>query len=419
MKMFWAWQADRPGKISRHFVREALEDAIARLKQPKNIEEPPEEARRNDLHLDHDTKGLSGSPEIAHEIFNKIGAAAVFVADMTPVGEGPPRTDKDGKPVASKPLMNPNVAIELGFALRALGPSKLLMILNEAYGDTAGLPFDIQHRRHPITYKLAEGASKAEIDKEKARLVAKLVEALELFIAAAPAEVPADAFLAAPAKVGQGIFFDDGEALGYHRQEKQNFVMPFRNIAWLRVIPKERHILAVELLRNSVARFGAFGPAGAYIMENAYGVAFLEQAGATWNIDNLSQYFRSGEVWGINADILRQGERPDGPWVLSLPLENLFITSLGLYLDFMAQIAKIGPPYKVEAGIEGIKGWKLVHNGVPVGAGGHGTMYENRVVHQAVLNATDPTTQHGFLMAFFEKLNANTGHPRPKGLYGR
>jgi hypothetical protein len=88
MKVFWAWPSDRPGKISRHFVREALEGAIERLKQPKDIEEPPEEARRNDLHLDHDTKGLSGSPEIAHEIFSKIAAAAVFVADMTPVGQG-------------------------------------------------------------------------------------------------------------------------------------------------------------------------------------------------------------------------------------------------------------------------------------------------------------------------------------------
>jgi hypothetical protein len=46
-------------------------------------------------------------------------------------------------------------------------------------------------------------------------------------------------------------------------------------------------------------------------------------------------------------------------------------------------------------------------------------MYEDRVVHQAVLNMTDPATQYGFLMTFFKKLNASTGHPRPKGLYGR
>jgi hypothetical protein len=53
MKVFWAWQADLPGKIARHFVREALEEAIDELKQPRDIEEPPEESRRNDLHLDH------------------------------------------------------------------------------------------------------------------------------------------------------------------------------------------------------------------------------------------------------------------------------------------------------------------------------------------------------------------------------
>ena len=53
MKIFWAWQADLPGKVSRHFVREALEEAIAKLRQPKDIEEPSEEALfRLDAYLD-------------------------------------------------------------------------------------------------------------------------------------------------------------------------------------------------------------------------------------------------------------------------------------------------------------------------------------------------------------------------------
>jgi hypothetical protein len=93
-------------KVARHFVREALEEAIDELKQPRDIEEPPEESRRNDLHLDHDTKGLKGSPEVAHEIFKKIAASTVVVADVTPVGT---TSEEEGKP--PKPLMNPNVAI--------------------------------------------------------------------------------------------------------------------------------------------------------------------------------------------------------------------------------------------------------------------------------------------------------------------
>jgi hypothetical protein len=420
MKVFWAWQADLPGKISRHFVREALEQAIDQLRQPRDIEEPAGESRRNDLHLDHDTKGLSGSPEVASEIFRKIAASSVFIADMTPIGRGPDKADTAGSPVAPKPLMNPNVAIELGYALHALGSDKFLMVLNEAYGGVSSLPFDIQHRRHPISYRLAEGASKAEIENETRVLVRKLVEALEPFVVSQPESAPPEAFPETMPKIGKGIFFDEGEPLGFHRMEKQKFVMPFRSVAYLRVIPRTTQILPVELLKDSIGSFGAFGlPAGAYILENAYGVAMLNPAGATWNVDNLSQYFRNGEIWGINADVLRQGERPDGNWLMSLPIENLFITALTLYLEFTSRVSKIAPPFRIEAGLEGIKGWKLVHNGMSFGAAGHGTLYEDRVVHQAILNKIDQPTQLEFLMTFFEKINRNTGHPRPRGLYGR
>jgi len=33
MKVFWSWQSDTPGKIGRHFVRDALQAAIERLKE--------------------------------------------------------------------------------------------------------------------------------------------------------------------------------------------------------------------------------------------------------------------------------------------------------------------------------------------------------------------------------------------------
>jgi hypothetical protein len=34
MKIFWSWQSDTSGKTGRHFVREALMDAIKQLKVP-------------------------------------------------------------------------------------------------------------------------------------------------------------------------------------------------------------------------------------------------------------------------------------------------------------------------------------------------------------------------------------------------
>src|SRR5260221_5315209 len=56
------------------------------------------------------------------------------------------RSDKDGKPQEPKPLMNPNVAIELGYAFGKLGTESFLPILNKAYGDESSLPFDIDRK---------------------------------------------------------------------------------------------------------------------------------------------------------------------------------------------------------------------------------------------------------------------------------
>jgi hypothetical protein len=41
MKVFWSWQSDHPGRVSRHFVREALEKAISELKRILMLQKPP------------------------------------------------------------------------------------------------------------------------------------------------------------------------------------------------------------------------------------------------------------------------------------------------------------------------------------------------------------------------------------------
>ena len=64
MKIFWSWQSDTPGKIGRFLVRDALQEAIEQLKQAPDIEEPTAQANRDALHLDHDMKGVTGSPDL-------------------------------------------------------------------------------------------------------------------------------------------------------------------------------------------------------------------------------------------------------------------------------------------------------------------------------------------------------------------
>jgi hypothetical protein len=87
MKVFWSWQSDTPGKVGRHFVRDALNTAIERLKETPEIEEPPAREVRSAMHLDQDPKGIPGSQDLARVILEKIGQSSVFVADVTQAEE--------------------------------------------------------------------------------------------------------------------------------------------------------------------------------------------------------------------------------------------------------------------------------------------------------------------------------------------
>jgi hypothetical protein len=194
--------------------------------------------------------------------------------------------------------------------------------------------------------------------------------------------------------------------------------MPFRSVFYLRVIPTKPLVrpLPVDLLMNNGKRFGAFGTeseAGVYIRENDYGVAILNPAaGSTTNIDSLTQYFRNGEIWGINADILRQGERDN--WLLSYGVEKNIAESLNLYFEFLREVSKIEPPYTVEAGLHGARGRNLVNTGSTVG---NARVFEDCFQLRHILHSTDLTNQDTFLLEFFELMHGQTGYPRPLKLY--
>src|SRR3546814_17422421 len=76
--------------------------------------------------------------EITAAIFDKILHCATFVADLTPIA----RTS------AGKAIPNPNVAIELGWALKMPGWRRMVAVMNVAAGYSAeDLTFAIRHRR--------------------------------------------------------------------------------------------------------------------------------------------------------------------------------------------------------------------------------------------------------------------------------
>jgi hypothetical protein len=136
-KIFYSWQSDRPNATNRSFIEKALELAAKQIASDDTVEVEPV--------IDRDTSGVPGSPMIAETIFEKVASADVFVADVTLINQ----------PDAPRRTPNPNVLIELGFAMSALGPDRVIMVFNTAYGDIEGLPFDLRQRR-VIAYSSAE-----------------------------------------------------------------------------------------------------------------------------------------------------------------------------------------------------------------------------------------------------------------------
>ena len=157
--VFYAWQSDRPNRINRGLVKEALEDAIRRLNADLVVDEA--------LELDSDTLDVPGIPPVADTIMRKIRECRVFVADVSFIGSTDVTTDRVDEEV--KLLPNSNVMIELGYALGQLGDGKIVLAMNTHWGMPKALPFDLAHRRHPIRYSLqldADGATRSRVRKE-------------------------------------------------------------------------------------------------------------------------------------------------------------------------------------------------------------------------------------------------------------
>ena len=104
--VFDSWQSDRDSKTLRYLIREALELAARKPSRELEFEDV--------VRVDQDTQGVPGHPEIFRTICGKIDSCAIFVADLTYVAT----TDSGER------IPNPNVAIELGYALKSIGPDR-------------------------------------------------------------------------------------------------------------------------------------------------------------------------------------------------------------------------------------------------------------------------------------------------------
>jgi hypothetical protein len=135
--VFYSWQSGLPNSTNRGFIFTALEKAVKALADNPNDDVPI---------IDRDTQDVPGAPHIAKTILEKVSAADVLVADVSIV------QGKGGR----RPTPNPNVLIELGYALCSLGDARIVLVMNDAYGGPEHLPFDLSHHR-VMRYNMAEG----------------------------------------------------------------------------------------------------------------------------------------------------------------------------------------------------------------------------------------------------------------------
>ena len=415
MKIFWSWQSDHPGNISRHLVREALELAVASLNEELAVEEPEREAS-----IDHDRKGVPGSPDLAAVILEKIRNSDILVADVTPVGTTP------NDP--AKKLMNPNVAIELGYALHSLTDRRMIMVMNTAFGGRADLPFDLQHKAGPIFYELLTSATKEEIKAVRKKLMADLKVALrEMLPLLAPAAV---SFTEAPHRNNDPArYFEAGEVLanrgGRRNGKPEVYTVAETPILYLRIVPTKltqplKRAEALELVRQgpNLNPF-YYERSGSSFEANAYGAIAFDAIYDKREIIAAAQLFLNREIWAFNTITLSPVIATSNQGTLvfyTLSVEQTFAIMLREYLKVMNNKLGVPPPYRVEGGAVGIKDYAIV---MPPNYYDRewGPFHQGRTAWSGILATLDAGAIDTVLLNIFEAFFDAAGKVRPKDLH--
>lgn len=148
-KIFYSWQSDLPGNKTRNFIRGCIDEAIDLAQESEAIEAERDEA----------TIGTTGSPNIVTTLFSKIDNCDLFIADLSLCFTGDQKKEKKSP--------NPNVLLELGYAVKILGWERVICLCNADYGNT--YPFDIAHNR--ITDFTLENKSKKEVKSDITKII--------------------------------------------------------------------------------------------------------------------------------------------------------------------------------------------------------------------------------------------------------
>lgn len=351
--VFWSWQSDLSPRETRNLIKDALSSAIDKLSASLEEADRPE--------IDHDTKGVPGTPEIAATILSKIDKTSIFVADVTPIVVSP-----SGKHVA-----NPNVLIELGYAKKAITPSRMVLVWNTAIHESKpeDLPFDLRHRRGPISFSLAIGAEKAELRKVRAELEDALHGALADILAALPPEAPVALPWHESAAERPAIWRDNsvGLPVNHGGEQPAEVAVDTGPLGFARLLPTKWQMRedALRILNHPtqnpipLGRFGGlnWGPTTAGFLVYRHNDS-VEESGVT---TTATRWFRAtGELWGVDARFIR--EEGDHPTYSELYTAERWLAWLKQSV-LVCNLTGGEPPFHIRLGIDELRGvrWAPAH----------------------------------------------------------
>lgn len=168
--IFYSWQSDTRAAANRTLIQNALERAAKDIVQDGSIGIEPV--------IDRDTANVPGAPDIGATILDKIRTSDVVVADVTIINRG----------AVGRPTPNPNVMLEVGYALATVGERRLVLVVNDAFGPVEHMPFDLRQKRLLVYTCLADSENRAE---PRRRLSASLRDAIGTILAREGSRTPA------------------------------------------------------------------------------------------------------------------------------------------------------------------------------------------------------------------------------------
>ncbi len=216
-------------------------------------------------------------------------------------------------------------------------------------------------------------------------------------------------------------YFGKGEKL-VDRGPNRQLTVPAVPLMYLRIMPAGetaplKRADALDLIRGGPLRLDPFycRDTGSGFEPNEYGAISVSANYTDGQILSAAQLFLDRQIWAFNATLLNpDAGRQKG--IPTLSVEQTFAICLPKYLMFARDKLGLEPPFTIEAGAAGLKGYPIFMPNNYIERE-WGPIQQNNIRWSGVLAASDAASIDTALLAIFDEFFDAGGVRRPAGLY--